>query len=183
MRRSSCSAWVLKEENVAADSEEGDPQEVSPSGGLYCYFRDKLEPPSNPSLTIAPSNWVSTQQEGNHTSSLQARSEAAAHDGEQLSASRQSACFTEMHFTAAWDNTKGDRLDSTAAQCERVQWRTAIKYPQRGSIVLSKGLFTHIQKALGLPSHNTQNKILLVFVFCLIYYIVYLWTKTIIYGA
>lgn len=46
---------------MAAGSEEGDPQEVSPSGGLYCYFRDKLEPPSNPSLTIAPSNWVSTQ--------------------------------------------------------------------------------------------------------------------------
>lgn len=56
------------------------------------------------------------------------------------------------------------------AKCERVQWRTVIKNPQRGFIVLSKGLLTHIQKTLGLPSHDTQNKSLS---FCALCYLLY----------
>lgn len=82
-----------------------------------------------PQLPLTGFQHEQTHQEGNHTSSLQARGEAAAHDSDRLSAFRRSACFTEMHLTAVWDITKGDRVDSTAAESE------LIKNPQRGFIL------------------------------------------------
>lgn len=78
------------EENVAPGSEEEedhDPQEVFSSGPLYCYFRRTLSdcPCLHHLLRLCVSILEDTWQEGNHTDSPQACSEAPAHDSDWIS--------------------------------------------------------------------------------------------------
>lgn len=85
--------------------EDHDPQEVFPSGALYCYFRHtqscpKLEPPSPPSLPIAPSDSVSTRVDTWQVT------QAARPRHMTVTSSRSSY---GNGFTTVRNNTKGDQ--------------------------------------------------------------------------